>query len=107
VDPALYSPKAFRGCPDDQRKEDANDIRETTEKTENQTDGDGSFTQRDKSGKHMRIHADKVDPEMNPCLDKTRLPIESASQVLRQIIAKRRLPLEPGIKGQDQTKDDT
>jgi hypothetical protein len=92
--------------PDHDGQEDANDICEITESANDQGDRYSGFANRHEVGKDMRVHLHDVDPEVNPSLDSARLSIQGAGEVARKVVDEVRLPLEPGINGPHQPKDD-
>src|ERR1700730_6520306 len=96
----------LRGRPDDEREQDAGNVGEIAEETEQQRERDQSLPNSDRMGEDLRIDVDDVHPEVDPAVNYAGFTRLSTADIAREVGDEVRLPLEPGVDAPYPAKDD-
>src|SRR5229473_5090635 len=72
----IWSAKSLGGCPDEERKQHADQIGQIAEQSKDEANRHRRLTRRHKISKQVWVHLDDANPEVNPRLDSSGLPIQ-------------------------------
>jgi hypothetical protein len=93
----IRASETLGGRPDDDRQENPGEVAQVGKDAQDERKGQRGLADRNRVGEEPRIHAQKAVPEVDPGLDRRRLPVQSTRDVVVQMVDECGLPFEPGV----------